>query len=173
MIFISIYSPSTRKRQLPDIPTAQLHANREKGLLIANNFLIYLLYLVSQDLYEKATQIKLRLQMQSTNDKSLLTQRSFDHTDSFQNQISENRTQTIDNNSRKSMIDLSSSKRISTTNLKEKPRIPIIRDKSAPNPKTTITAQNTIDTDKTKTKPVQDKYRKNIKKRRKDFILIW
>ena len=110
--------------------------------------------------------------MQSTNDKSLLTQHSFDHTNSLQKQTSEENTQTTDNNSRKSMIDLSSSKRISTTNLKEKPRIPIIRDKSAPNPKTTLTSQSTIDTDKTKTKLFQDKYRRTIKKRRKDLIFI-
>ncbi len=33
-----MYSPPTtnnRKRQLPDIPTAQLNANREKGFLIS------------------------------------------------------------------------------------------------------------------------------------------
>jgi hypothetical protein len=110
--------------------------------------------------------------MNSSNDKSLSTQRSFDQTNSHQNQTSDNRTQTIDTNSRKSMIDLTSSKISSATNSKEKPRLPFIRDKSAPNPSSTMTGQNIIDTDKAKLKSVEDKHRKTIKKRRKHFIFI-
>jgi hypothetical protein len=62
--------------------------------------------------------------------------------------------------------------------LKEKtlsrPRIPIIRDKSAPNTpylnpvlsrRTTSAGQHRIDLEKTKLKSFEEKYRKNLKKR--------
>ncbi|UJR36942.1 hypothetical protein I4U23_029651 [Adineta vaga] len=145
-----------RKRQLPDIPTAQLEANREK---------------VSQDLFQKAAELKLRLHMQSKNDKSLLTQRSFDQTDSIYQKMYEDRTRSTDGNSRKSLVNLmtSSSKALSSTNLKDKIRIPIIRDKSVPATipvRQTMTAGQTyVDVEKTKTKSVEEKYRKTIKKR--------
>jgi hypothetical protein len=133
-------------------------------------------YLVQQDLLQKATELKLRLHMQSKNEKSLITQRSFDNA----NSIYEDRIQTKNdnnnnnNNSRKSMINLSvSSKGSSVINLKEKPRIPIIRDKSAPNStglrRTTMIGQSEIALEKTKLKSFEDKYRKTIKKRCKNF----
>jgi len=104
--------------------------------------------------------------MQSKNDKSLITQHSFDHSNSIHSQMYEDRPKLVDANPRKSMINLSS-----TINLKEKPRIPIIRDRSVPNPtatrRTTIVEQNNIDIKKTKMKSVEEKYRKTIKKRRK------
>jgi hypothetical protein len=104
--------------------------------------------------------------MQSKNDKSLITQHSFDHSNSIHNQMYEDRPKLVDANPRKSMINLSS-----TINLKEKPRIPIIRDRSVPNPtairRTTIVEQNNIDIKKTKMKSCEEKYRKTIKKRRK------
>jgi hypothetical protein len=128
--------------------------------------IFYSLYLVSQDLLQKATELKLRLHMQSKNDKSLITQHSFDHSNSIHNQMYEDRPKLVDANPRKSMINLSS-----TINLKEKPRIPIIRDRSVPNPtairRTTIVEQNNIDIKKTKMKSCEEKYRKTIKKRRK------
>jgi len=99
--------------------------------------------------------------MQSTNEKSLIIQRSFDQTSSGYE----------DRNPRKSMVNLSSTKGSSTINLKEKARIPIIRDKSAPNStvsrRTTMIGQSGIDIEKTKLKNFEDKYRKTIKKRRK------
>ena len=64
---------------------------------------------VSQDLYQKATELKLHLHMQSKTDKSLLTQHSLDHTDIY--------------SPRKSSINLTSS----STNLIEKPRISLIK----------------------------------------------
>lgn len=155
---------NNRKRQLPDIPTAQLHANREKGITnfyFLFNRVFFFLCLVSQDLFQKATELKLRLHMQSKNEKSLITQRSFDQTSSGYE----------DRNARKSMVNLSSAKGLSTINLKEKARIPIIRDKSAPNStvarRTTMIEQSGIDIEKTKLKNFEDKYRKTIKKRRK------
>jgi hypothetical protein len=102
--------------------------------------------------------------MQTTNEKSLVTQRSFDQTSSGYD----------DRNPRKSMINLSSSsKGSSTINLKEKARIPIIRDKSAPNStvsrRTTMIEQSETDIEKPKLKNFEDKYRKTIKKRRKIY----
>jgi len=72
------------------------------------------------------------------------------------------------------MINLSvSSKGSSVINLKEKPRIPIIRDKSVPNStglrRTTMIGQSEIALEKTKLKSFEDKYRKTIKKRCKKF----
>lgn len=62
--------------------------------------------------------------------------------------------------------------------LKEKtlsrPRIPIIRDKSAPNTpflnpslsrRTTTAGQHRVEVDKTKVKSLEEKYRKTVKKR--------
>lgn len=119
-------------------------------------------FLVSHDLYQKATELKLRLYMQSKNQKPLLTHHSFDQTNSIIEQ----------SNPRKSMINLS--KGISTLNLKEKPRIPIIRDKSVPSTTTTSRRPSTTghiedDSDKTKTKSID---RKAFKKRRKYFYLL-
>jgi hypothetical protein len=134
-------------------------------------FILYLiiLYLVSQDLFQKATELKLRLHMQSKNEKILITQHSFDQTDSIEKE----------HNPRKSMINLSSSTRaLSIINLKEKPRIPIIRDKSVPNStitrRTTMIGQSEINLDKTKLKSFDDKHRKTIKKHRNilNFNLI-
>ncbi|CAF0948351.1 unnamed protein product [Adineta ricciae] len=149
----------SRKRQLPDIPTARLEANREK---------------VSQDLFQKAAELKLRLHMQSKNDRPLLTQHSFDQTDSIYKQLYEDRPRPNDDTSRKSMMNLTS-KATSTMNLKEKVRIPIIRDKSVPatipvRRTTTTTAAgpttpSRVDMEKTKTKSFEEKYRKTIKKR--------
>ncbi|CAF3542722.1 unnamed protein product [Adineta steineri] len=153
---------NTRKRQLPDIPTAQLEANREK---------------VSQDLFQKAAELKLRLHMQSKNEKSLIMQRSFDHTELVSKPTYEDRTQSIDDNSRKSRISLlsPSSKMSSTNTSREKLRIPMIRDKSVPNSiltrRTSLIEQNGNTTttnnniEKSKSKSFEEKYRKTIKKR--------
>lgn len=103
--------------------------------------------------------------MQSINQKSsLLTQRSFDQS----NTVYDN------SNPRKSTINLSStSKGSSTTNLKEKPRIPLIRDKSAPSTGTSrrssVVKSSENDLEKIKGKSFDEKYRKTIKKRRKIF----
>ncbi|CAF2707840.1 unnamed protein product [Rotaria sp. Silwood2] len=151
--------PSTannRKRQLPDIPTVKLHGHEEK---------------VSQELFQKAMQIKLQLHTQSRNDKSVIKQRSFDHTDTIERQMCDGRTSRIDCNTRKSMNNLlSSSKASLTINSKDKPlRIPIIRDKSVPSStlsrRTTIVEQDEINIEKTKLKPYEDKYRRTITKR--------
>ena len=117
--------------------------------------------------------------MQSKNDRPLLTQRSFDQTDSIYKQLYEDRPRPNDDNSRKSMMNLTS-KATSTMNLKEKVRIPIIRDKSVPatipvRRTTTTTAAgpttpSRVDMEKTKTKSFEEKYRKTIKKRCKYLI---
>ncbi|CAF3784330.1 unnamed protein product [Rotaria sordida] len=155
--------PSTtnnRKRQLPDIPIAKLHANGEK---------------VSKELFQKAMQIKLQLHMQTRNDKSVLKQRSFDHRDSIEKQMYDGRTSRIDDNNTKSMNNLSlssssSSKLTFRTNSKDKPqRIPMLRERSAPNPtlsrQTTIIGQDEINLEKTKLKSFEDKYGRTITKR--------
>lgn len=99
--------------------------------------------------------------MQSTNEKFIKTQWSLD-----QMQTKENNN----NTPRKSMVNLSAGY------LKEKPRIPIIRDKSVPNSdlprRTTMAAQTGIDLGKTKLKSLEEKYRKAIKKRRKISFFI-
>lgn len=60
-----------------------------------------------------------------------------------------------------------------------KPKIPIIRDKSAPNApylnpsltrRTTTTAQSRTDSEKTKLKSFEERYRKNMKKRGKFYF---
>lgn len=187
---------SNRKRQLPNIPAAQLHANREK---------------VSQDLIQKATQLKLRLHMQQQ-------QRSLNETNiNEKRQMYENRIQIFNNEGNRtinpmqsstsqrssfqssksidtdsphhhqpplstktyeSMTNLTTKKIPSSSGLKEKtlsrPKIPIIRDKSAPNTpylnptlsrRTTSAGQHRIDMEKTKLKSFEEKYRKNLKKR--------
>ncbi len=195
---------------MPNIPAAQLHANREKGLLffVDQDFLSFW-FVVSQDLIHKATQLKLRLHMQQ--------QRSFNETNlNEKRQMYEDRIQIFNNESNRAInpnpssssqrSSFQSSKSIDTdsshlyqtslptksyesmTNLthklpvnpglKEKtlsrPKIPIIRDKSAPNTpylnpvlsrRTTSAGQHRIDIEKTKIKSVEDKYRKSLKKR--------
>ncbi|UJR09234.1 hypothetical protein I4U23_013480 [Adineta vaga] len=186
---------SNRKRQLPNIPAAQLHANREK---------------VSQDLIQKATQLKLRLHMQqqrSLNETNINEKRQMyeDRIQIFNNeamQLPSTTTQrssfqtskSIDIDSPhlhqiplvtkpyESMTNLAqktpSSTIISSSGLKEKsssrPRIPIIRDKSVPNTpylnpvltrRTTSAGQNRADLEKSKLKSFEEKYRKNIKRR--------
>jgi hypothetical protein len=58
-------------------------------------------------------------------------------------------------------------------NLKDKIKIPMIRDKSAPGSVTTrrptVTGQNEISLGKAKLKSLEEKYRKTIKKRRKNL----
>ncbi|CAF2925708.1 unnamed protein product [Rotaria sp. Silwood2] len=209
---IDTITTSNRKRQLPNIPAAQLHANREK---------------VSQDLIQKATQLKLRLHMQqqqqqqrtlnetNLNEKRLMYE---DRIQIFNNEanrpiskipsISSQRTsfqssKSIDTDSPNihqtsiltkpydsmtnltekpsSVISSSTTKATTTTNsglLKEKtpsrPRIPIIRDKSAPNApylnpslsrRTTTAGQARMDIEKSKLKSFEERYKKNIKKR--------
>jgi regulating synaptic membrane exocytosis protein 2 len=186
---------SNRKRQLPNIPAAQLHANREK---------------VSQDLIQKATQLKLRLHMQQQ-------QRSFNENNlNEKRQMYEDRIQIFNNEAKRAInpnpssasqrtsfqssksidtdsphlhqIPLSTKNYESMTNLtpkmpansglKEKtlsrPKIPIIRDKSAPNTpylnpalsrRTTSAGQHRVDLEKAKLKSFEEKYRKNTKKR--------
>lgn len=120
----------------------------------------YIHVLVSQDLFQKATELKLRLHMQSNSPKSLLTQRSFD----------QRQSRTI-NQPRNSMINLPTSKNSSMVNLKDKPRIPMIREKSAPNTsssrRTTMVPQSDMNLGKTKLKSLEEKYRKTIRKQRK------
>ncbi|CAF2510404.1 unnamed protein product [Rotaria sp. Silwood2] len=211
---IDTITTSNRKRQLPNIPAAQLHANREK---------------VSQDLIQKATQLKLRLHMQqqqqqqqqrtlnetNLNEKRLMYE---DRIQIFNNEanrpiskipsISSQRTsfqssKSIDTDSPNihqtsiltkpydsmtnltekpsSVISSTITKATTTTNsglLKEKtpsrPRIPIIRDKSAPNApylnpslsrRTTTAGQARMDIEKSKLKSFEERYKKNIKKR--------
>ncbi|CAF1657069.1 unnamed protein product, partial [Adineta ricciae] len=186
---------SNRKRQLPNIPAAQLHANREK---------------VSQDLIQKATQLKLRLHMQqqrSLNETNLNEKRQMyeDRIQIFNNeahQLPPTATQrssfqtskSIDTDSPhlhqtplvtkpyESMTNLAqktpSSTAIENSGLKEKtasrPRIPIIRDKSVPNTpylnpaltrRTTSAGQNRVDLEKSKLKSFEEKYRRNPKRR--------
>ncbi|CAF1429769.1 unnamed protein product [Adineta steineri] len=190
---------SNRKRQLPNIPAAQLHANREK---------------VSQDLIQKATQLKLRLHMQQQQQ-----QRTLNETNQYEKrQMYEDRIQIFNNEvnqipipSNNQRSTFQSSKSIDTdsphlhqtplitkpyesmTNLTQKtlphttminsglkektlsrPRIPIIRDKSAPNTsylnpistrRTTSAGQHRIDLGKTKLKSFEEKYQKNLRKR--------
>lgn len=118
------------------------------------------LSVVSQDLFQKATELKLRLHMQSTNVKSLPVQRSFD----------QRQTRAI-SQPRNSMINLPTSKNSSMINLKDKPKISIIREKSAPNSttarRTTMIAQTDMNLGKSKLKSLEEKYRKTIRKQRK------
>lgn len=180
---------SNRKRQLPNIPAAQLHANREK---------------VSQDLIQKATQLKLRLHMQQQqrNENNLNEKRQMyeDRIQIFNNEINRNSlprstfqsSKSIDTESPhvyqstlptknyESMSNLTQKQLPMNAGLKEKtlskPRIPIIRDKSAPNAptpylnpvlsrRTTSAGQNRVDMEKTKMKSLEEKYRKTFKKR--------
>jgi len=132
--------------------------------LVSNIFV----FLVSEDLFQKATELKLRLHMQSTTDKSLPIQRSFDQ--------AKMKESCYNTSPRKSMVNLSSLKNSSVINLKDKPRIPMIRDKSAPpnsilTRRTTMAGQNEMNLGKIKLKSLEDKYRKTIKKQRK-FISI-
>ncbi|CAF3862045.1 unnamed protein product [Rotaria sp. Silwood2] len=208
---IDTITTSNRKRQLPNIPAAQLHANREK---------------VSQDLIQKATQLKLRLHMQQQQQRTLnetnLNEKRLMYEDRiqiFNNEanrpiskipsISSQRTsfqssKSIDTDSPNihqtsilpkpydsmtnltekpsSVISSTTTKATTTTTnsglLKEKtpsrPRIPIIRDKSAPNApylnpslsrRTTTAGQARMDIEKSKLKSFEERYKKNIKKR--------
>ena len=107
--------------------------------------------------------------MQSATGKTLLTQRSFDQTQMRDGYY---------NTPRKSMVNLSttSAKNVSIGNLKEKMRIPMIRDKSAPGAVTsrrpTVTGQNEISLGKAKLKSLEEKYRKTIKKGRKNTVFV-
>ena len=165
---------SARKRQLPNIPTAQLHVNREKGLSHFFCFrrsywfcCIELNLLVSQDLLEKATQLKLRLHLQSKTDKPLLTQHSFDQSVSMTKQMNRNLMNIADRPSRQSMINLAALK----VNPKDKPKIPMIRDKSTPNTaqlrRGTMTTAARGSVDKTLVNSLEEKYGKTIKNRGK------
>ena len=89
-------------------------------------FSIFSSFTVSQDLLEKATQLKFRLHFQSTNQKGWLTQKTFDQSSLMEKDSSTSR----DHHVRQSLINLSTT---SKTNPKEKPRLPIIRDKNATN----------------------------------------
>ncbi|CAF1216277.1 unnamed protein product [Rotaria sordida] len=205
---IDTITTSNRKRQLPNIPAAQLHANREK---------------VSQDLIQKATQLKLRLHMQQQQQQRTLNETNLNE----KRQMYEDRIQIFNNEINHPINKISSipsqrssfqsSKSIDTdspqlhptsilskpydsmTNLVQKPssiistipttlinsgllkektssrpRIPIIRDKSAPNPpylnpslsrRTTTAGQYRMDIEKSKLKSFEERYKKNIKKR--------
>jgi hypothetical protein len=116
--------------------------------------------------------------MQTTNDKLLPTQRSLDHADAVKKQMHDDRSDVYDKNSGTSMVNLSSRRLSSAINIKDKPRIPMIRDKSAPNPgenkfhsiipkRTMATGQNKVDLEKTKIKSFEEKSRKTMKKRGK------
>jgi hypothetical protein len=107
--------------------------------------------------------------MQSTTDKSLPIQRSFDQ--------AKMKESCYNTSPRKSMVNLSSLKNSSMVNLKDKPRIPMIRDKSAPpnsilTRRTTMAGQNEMNLGKIKLKSLEEKYRKTIKKQRK-FISVF
>ncbi|CAM4895992.1 unnamed protein product [Rotaria socialis] len=147
---------NNRKRQLPDIPLARLQANTEK---------------VSQELLQKAVQIKLGLHSQSKVDIASIKQHSVDHADSIQRAISDEPSSTIDSSSRKSMTNLSStSKTLLASKIKDKPRIPIIRDRSAPHAtlstrRVTIVGEDGASIEKSKLKPLEDRYRRAITKR--------
>ncbi|CAF1114513.1 unnamed protein product [Rotaria magnacalcarata] len=150
---------NNRKRQLPDIPLERLQVNTEK---------------VSQELLQKVVQIKLGLHAQPKVDIASIKQHSFDHVDSIQREISNERSSPIDTSSRKSMTNLSNlsstSKTSLTTKIKDKSRIPIIRDRSAPNPTTltrrvTIVGEDGVNTEKSRLKPLEDRYRRAITKR--------
>ena len=167
---------------------------------------------VSQDLIQKATQLKLRLHMQQQ-------QRSFnENTLNEKRQMYEDRIQIFNNeatrvnpspsNSQRGSFQSSKSidtdsphlhptplpskayesmtnlahKTSSTSNLKEKtlsrPKMPIIRDKSAPqaphlNPalsrRTTSAGQHRADLERSKLKSFEEKYRKNQRKRGEKF----
>ncbi|CAF4144395.1 unnamed protein product, partial [Rotaria magnacalcarata] len=210
---IDAISASNRKRQLPNIPAAQLHANREK---------------VSQDLIQKATELKLRLHMEqqqqrsfnetNSNEKrqmyedriqifnnevnhpkpqipSIITQRSsFQTSKSIDTDAPHIHQTPILNKPYESMTNLAEHKPSSTTAttsataaatstmnsglLKEKtlsrPRLPIIRDKSAPNApylnpslsrRTTASGQSRSDIENAKLKFYEDRYKKPMKKR--------
>ncbi|CAF3463069.1 unnamed protein product [Rotaria socialis] len=209
---IDTISTSNRKRQLPNIPAAQLHANREK---------------VSQDLIQKATELKLRLHMEqqqqrlfnetNSNEKrqmyedriqifnkevnhpkpqipSITTQRSsFQTSKSIDTDAPHIHQTPILNKPYESMTNLAQHKPSPTTAktsattaastmnsglLKEKtlsrPRIPIMRDKSAPNApylnpslsrRTTATVQSRPDIENAKSRSYEDRYKKSMKKK--------
>lgn len=100
----------------------------------------------SQDLFQKATEIKLRL-MQTRPDKSLITQCSFD-----QSQLTDYPQ------SRTSMSSLASS----TVNLKDKTRIPVIKER-----RTTMMGQHQLEIDKAKLISMHDRHPKSIMKQRR------
>lgn len=79
----------------------------------------------------------------------------------------------MDNASRKSMVNLSASSKTSlTVDAKDKPRMPIIRDRSAPSStagrRVTIIGQSGMNVERSKLKPLEDRYRRAITKRRKN-----
>ncbi len=172
--------------------------------------MIYSLILVSQDLIQKATQLKLRLHMQqqqqqrTLNETNLSEKRQMyeDRIQKFNNETNQLPSSSAQRSSFQSSksIDIDSphlhqiplstktyesmtnlvqkTKPIPTTSsgLKEKtlsrPRLPIIRDKSAPNApylnpslSRRTTGQQRIDLEKSKVKSFEEKYGKNIKKR--------
>ena len=175
-----------------------------------NFFLLFnFIFLVSQDLIQKATQLKLRLHMQQqrtlneTNEKRLMYedriqifsneanqippasfQRSFQSSKSIDTDSPHLHQVPLATKAYESMTNLTQKVPSMTTNsnLKEKtlsrPRIPIIRDKSAPNTpflnpvlsrRTTSAGQHRIDIEKAKVKSFEEKYRKNLKKRGKEI----
>lgn len=194
---------------MPNIPAAQLHANREKGWFVESesnfdNKQTKMIFLVSQDLIQKATQLKLRLHMQQQqrNENNLNEKRQMyeDRIQIFNNEINRNASarsnfqssKSIDTESShvyqpqlptksyESMSNLVQKQQPLNAGLKEKtltkPRIPIIRDKSAPNTstpylnpvlsrRTTSAGQHRVDIEKTKVKSFEEKYRKNFRKR--------
>lgn len=183
-------------------------------------------FLVSQDLIQKATELKLRLHMQhqkqqrSFNESNFIEKRQM-YEDRMQKFNSEGNhpnvnppaaplsqrgsfqtSKSIDAESSyvhgpsfstkpyESMTNLTqktaSTTAISTTNsgLKEKtlsrPRIPIIRDKSAPNApylnpqltrRTTSNAQARVDLEKAKLKSFEERYKKSMRKRGKMIVV--
>lgn len=168
---------------------------------------------VSQDLIQKATQLKLRLHMQqqqrSFNENNLNERRQMyeDRIQIFNNEATRVNPPTSSNSQRgsfqtsksidtdaphlhpsplpskayESMSNLAQ-KTSSTSNLKEKtpsrPKIPIIRDKSAPtaphlNPalsrRITSAGQHRLNMEKAQVKSFEGKYQKNHRKRGKRF----
>lgn len=169
--------------------------------------------LVSQDLMQKATQLKLRLHMQqqqrSFNENTLNEKRQMyeDRIQIFNNEAT--RVNPSSSNSQRGSFQSSKSidtdsphlhpnplpskayesmnnlaqKTSSTSNLKEKtpsrPKMPIIRDKSAPqaphlNPalsrRTTSAGQQRADLERSKLKSFEEKYRKNNQRKRGEIF---
>jgi hypothetical protein len=142
---------------LPNIPAAQLHANREK---------------VSQDLMQKATELKLRLHMQRATSVEQRRQMYEDRIQIFNNEINRPTFPSMNNLNEKTV---SISPLTSKDKSSSRPKIPIIREKNAPNTtpflnpaltrRTTTAGQHRIEMEKAKLKSFEDKYRKSVKKR--------
>jgi hypothetical protein len=106
--------------------------------------------------------LKLRLHLQSAHDKALLTQRSFDHSESIKKSMNDETRSTTDRSSRQSMINLSAIK----SNLRDKPRLPMIRDRTTSNIALSKLG-STIEQNQTKvsTHVLESRIRKSMKKR--------